>query len=130
MSQRLDALKSKLPKGVLSVVRSYDSHPVSDLIREIKFEYYDGYTSPDSGLLLKNYKLLTRLACELSEQLIPYRRHETDLRLSWARTYTSETKTRIMCFPKWRFETLEENDYLPLWVKEEYIVQKQTEFKP
>ena len=40
MSETLEALK--LPPEVLSIIREYDSHPVSDLIREIEFERYPG----------------------------------------------------------------------------------------
>ena len=65
MSERLEALKSKLPLEVLSLIRSYDSHLLSDLIREIEFEALLGHVYAASGLRLKNCLVWRPLANEL-----------------------------------------------------------------
>ena len=118
MTDRLDALRSKLPDGVLSIIRSYDSHPLSDLIREIEFEPLPGHVYAASGLRLKNCLVWRPLANELRRRL----RHNRSLAShggTWLPIFF-DTQTWILSFPRWQFETLEDLDYLPLWVKEEY----------
>ena len=100
MSDRLEALKSKLPPDVLSLIRAYDSHPASDLIREIEFTYHPGSLAPSvSAMILRNCKVWPPSA----------RRMKRLFRKTW-----------IMAFKRSRFETLEDLDYLPDWVKDEY----------
>jgi hypothetical protein len=118
MGDRLEALRSKLPSEVLSLIRSYDSHPLSDLIREIEFEPLPGHVYAASGLRLKNCLVWRPLANELRRRL----RHNRSLAShggTWLPIFF-DTQTWILSFPKWQFETLEDLDYLPLWVKEEY----------
>lgn len=120
MSQRLDALKSKLPEGVLSIIRSYDSHPTADLIREIEFERFPGHAYAAASLSLKNCKIWAPLAREMS------RRHMHNGTLYsrrsgvWLPVLVLDARVWTMSFPRWQFETLEDLDYLPAWVKEEY----------
>ena len=105
MSQRISALRSKLPADVLSIIRSYDSHPVTDIIREIEFERLPGHVYAASGLRLKN------VSVRISAQLCPERlRHNRSLKPyfdSWL-PILFETKTWVMSFPRWQFETLED----------------------
>ena len=121
MGDRLEALRSKLPSEVLSLIRSYDSHPLSDLIREIEFEPLPGHVYAASGLVLKNCLVWRPLANELRRRL----RHNRSL-VSHGGTWLPiffDTQTWILSFPRWQFETLEDLDYLPLWVREEYRLQ-------
>ena len=122
MSQRLEALKSKLPLEVFSLIRSYDSHPVSDLIREIEFERYPGHVYAASSLCLKNCRVWPLLARELKRRL----KHNSTLMSQtqgvWLPILCYDAKTWRMSFPRWQFETLEDLDYLPLWVQEEYLL--------
>ena len=111
MSERLEALRSKLPSEVLNLIRSYDSHPLADLIREIKFEPLPGHVYAASGLCLKNCHVWRPLANELRRRL----RHNRSLA-----SHVFDTQTWILSFPRWQFETLEDIGYLPLWVQEEY----------
>ena len=118
MSERLEALQSKLPSEVLSLIRSFDSHPVSDLIREIEFEVLPGHVYAASGLILKNCNVWTPSAHELRRRL----RHNRSLAShggTWLPAFL-DTKTWILSFPRWQFENVEDIGYLPLWVQEEY----------
>ena len=118
MGERLEALRSKLPLEVLNLIRSYDSHPLSDLIREIEFEPLPGHVYAASGLRLKNCLVWRPLANELRRRL----RHNRSL-VSHGGTWLPiffDTQTWILSFPRWQFETLEDIGYLPLWVQEEY----------
>ena len=123
MSERLEALKSKVPPEVLSLIRKFDSHPVSDLIREIEFERYPGHVYAASSLRLKNCRVWPPLARELKRRL----KHNCTLMSQtggvWLPIICYDAKTWRMSFPRWQFETLEDLDYLPLWVKEEYRLQ-------
>ena len=116
MGERLEALRSKLPSEVLSLIRSYDSHPLSDLIREIDFEPLPGHVYAASGLRLKNCHVWMPLAHELRRRL----RHNRSLAGGTWLPIFFDTHTWIMSFPRWKFETLEDLGYLPLWVQEEY----------
>ena len=123
MSERLEALSSKLPPGVLSIIRDYDSHPVSDLIREIEFERYPGNVYSASALCLKRCEVWPPLAREMKRRL----KHNCTLMSRtqgvWMPILCYDAKTWTMSFPRWQFETLEDLDYLPLWVKEEYLLE-------
>ncbi len=120
MSERLEALSSKLPPGVLSIIRDYDSHHMSDLIREIEFERFPGHVHAASSLCLKNCRVWPPLARELKRRL----KHNCTLMSQtggvWLPILCYDAKTWRMSFPRWQFETLEDLDYLPLWVREEY----------
>ena len=118
MSERLEALRSKLPSEVLNLIRSYDSRPTSGMIREIEFEPLPGHVYAASGLVLKNCLVWRPLANELRRRL----RHNRSL-VSHGGTWLPiffDTQTWILSFPRWQFETLEDIGYLPLWVQEEY----------
>ena len=123
MSERLEALQSKLPPGVLSIIRSYDSHPVSDLIREIEFERYPGHAYAASSLCLKNCRVWPPLAREMTRRL----KHNCTLMSQtggvWLPILCYDARIWRMSFPRWQFETLEDLDYLPLWVQEEYRLE-------
>ena len=120
MSDRLEALKSKLPPDVLSLIRAYDSHPASDLIREIEFTRYPGHVYAASSMRLSNCKVWAPLARKMTRRLKHNRTLVSQTRGVWMPVLCYELKTWIMSFERWRFETLEDLDYLPDWVKEEY----------
>jgi hypothetical protein len=105
---------------VLSIIRDYDSHPVSDLIREIEFERYPGHVYAASSLCLKNCRVRPPLAREMKRRL----KHNSTLMSQtggvWLLILCYDAKTWRMSFPRWQFETLEDLDYLPLWAREEH----------
>ena len=124
MSERLEALTSKLTPGVLSIIRDYDSHPVSDLIREIEFERHPRHVYAASSLRLKNCLVWPPLAKELRRRLknnsavMP-----SGIRGVYLPIFSYDVRIWTMCFSRWQFETLEDLDYLPLWVREEYMLK-------
>jgi hypothetical protein len=120
MSQRLDALKSKLPHGVLSIIREYDSHPVADIVRQVKFEHLPGHTYAASGLRLKNCNVWEPIARELKRRIKHNRSLWSLTQGVWMPVYCYDVQTWILSFPRWKFETLEDLEYLPQWVKSEY----------
>jgi hypothetical protein len=123
MSERLSALRGKLPPGVLRIIRSYDSHPAADLISSIEFERYPGHVYSASSMCLKNCNVWAPLAREMKRRL----RHNATLMSRtqgvWLPILCYDAKIWTMSFPRWKFETLDDIDYLPLWVKEEYRLQ-------
>ena len=120
MSDRLKALSSKLPPELLSVIRSFDSHPTADLIREIKFEMFPGHVYAAASMQLRNCKIWSPLAREMRRRL----RHNCSLVSRtegvWMPVLTYNAKVWTLSFPRWQFETLEHLDYLPVWVRDEY----------
>ena len=119
MGERLEALKSKVPPEVLSLIRSYDSRPASDLIREIEFTRYPGHVYAASGLRLRNCKVWAPLAREMKRRLKRNYTLVSQTRGVCMPIRCYDVRTWIMSFERWRFETLEHLDYLPCWVKEE-----------
>lgn len=123
MSERLGALRSKLPPEVLGIIRSFDSHPTADLIREIEFERFPGHTYAAASMCLGNCRIWAPLAREMA------RRHSSNGTLYsrksgvWLPVLVLDAEVWTMSFPRWRFETLEDLDYLPSWVKEEYKLE-------
>ena len=113
MSERLNALRGKLPPGVLSIIRSYDSHPAADLISAIEFE----------SMCLRNCEVWPPLAREMKRRL----RHNAMLMSRtqgvWLPVLCYDAKTWTMSFPRWQFENLEDLVYLPRWVHEEYLLE-------
>jgi hypothetical protein len=120
MSERLEALSSKLPPGVLSIIRDYDSHPVSDLIREIEFEIFPGHVYFASSMCLKSCVIWPPLAREMKRRLKHNSTLMSQTRGVWLPMLCYDARTWTLSFPRWQFETLEDLDHLPLWVKEEY----------
>jgi hypothetical protein len=124
MSERLEALNSKLPLEVLSIIRDYDSHPVSEMIRETEFEMFPGHVYAASSMCLKNCRVWPPLARELKRRL----KHNCTLMSQtggvWLPILCYDAKNWRMSFPRWQFETLEDLDYLPLWVREEYRLKR------
>ena len=123
MSDRLEALQSKLPPEVLSVIRSYDSHPLSDMIRDIEFERHPGHVYAASSLVLKNCEVWPPLAREMRRRLKHNSTLMSQTRGVWMPVLCYDARTWRMSFPRWQFETLDDIAYLPLWVQEEYKLQ-------
>ena len=123
MSQRLDALRSKLPGGVIFIIRRFDSHPVADMIRAIEFERYPGHLYAAASLRLTKCDLWAPLAREMNRRV----RHNSTLMSQtkgvWQPVLCYDAKIWLLSFPRWKFETLEDLEYLPLWVKEEYMLK-------
>ena len=119
MSDRLSALSSKLPLELLNKIRLYDSNPVADLIKSIEFKSLAGSTLCASGLQLKRCKVWLPLVYELRRRL----RHNRTRSIHggcWL-PILFDVNTWILSFDRYHFETLEECDYLPLWVKQDYL---------
>ena len=110
----------KLPPEVLSIIRDYDSHPVSDLIREIEFEIFPGHIYFASSMCLKNCVIWPPLAREMKRRLKHNSTLMSQTRGVWLPMLCYDARTWTLSFPRWQFETLEDLDHLPLWVKEEY----------
>lgn len=121
MAHRLEALRSKLPEGVLGLIREYDSHPAADLIRAIKFEHFPGHVYHSSSLRLTNCRVWAPLARELKGRLKHNCTLVSQTRGVWMPIFCYDARTWILTFERWRFETLEDLDYLPTWVKDEYL---------
>ena len=123
MSERLNALRGKLPPGVLRIIRSYDSHPAADLISAIEFERYPGHVYAASSMCLKNCQVWAPLAREMKRRL----RHNATLTSRtqgvWLPILCYDAKIWTMSFPRWKFENLEDLVYLPRWVHEEYLLE-------
>ena len=69
MSERLEALKSKLPPEVLKIIWIYDSHQVADLVREIELKRYSSHVDNLVGLRLENGQVWTPIAREMKMRL-------------------------------------------------------------
>ena len=123
MTPRLQALQSKLPHDILTVVRDCDSHPTADLIREVEFERLPGHVYAASGLRLKNCIVWAPLAQELKGRLKHNCSMRSQTRGTWMPVFCYDARTWILRFPRWQFETLEDLDYLPMWVREEYLAR-------
>jgi hypothetical protein len=119
MSDRLSALCSKLPSDPLSKIQLYDSNPVADLIRAIEFKPLTGSELSASGLQLKHYKVWLPLCYELRRRL-RHNRTRTVHGGCWL-PILFDVNTWIMSFDRYHFETLEGCNYLPRWVKQEYL---------
>ena len=121
MSDRLDALRSKLPAEVLSIIRGYDSHLLADAIREIKFEEFLRLPCGISLKQLTNCNVWLPLARELMRRV----RHNRSVPSNggvWLPCSFS-TKVWIMSFERWQFETLDGLCYLQDWVIQEYLAK-------
>ena len=123
MSQRLDALRSKLPGEVIFIIQRFDSHPVADMIRAIQFESHPGHVYAAASLRLTKCDLWAPLAREMNRRV----RHNSTLMSQtkgvWQPVLCYDAKIWLLSFPRWQFETLEDLEYLPLWVKEEYSLK-------
>ena len=111
MSDRLEALRSKLPNEALSIIRSYDSHLFADWIREIKFEEFPCQVCKR----LTNFNVWLPLARELERRMNHNRSLGRDGGVWLPVSYS--INTWIMIFE-------EEIDYLPDWVKEQYLAER------
>ena len=120
MSERLKALSSKLPPEVLSIIRRFDSHPTSDLIREIQFEIFPGHVYAAASMQLVNCKLWPPLAREMKRRYKHNSMLVSRTDRVWKPVLVLDAQVWTLSFPRWQFETLEHLDYLPGWVKDEY----------
>ena len=120
MSDRLQAISTKLPPEVLSIVRDFDSHPTADMIGKIKFEMFPGHVYAAASMQLRNCDIWPPLAREMRRRTKHNRTLVSRMEGIWMPVLTYNAKVWTLSFPRWQFETLEDLDYLPLWVKEEY----------
>jgi len=123
MTQRLEALRSKLPQGVLRIIRDFDSHPLADLISHLEFERHPGNVYSAASLCIKNCEVWAPLARELKRRL----KHNCTLMSRtqgvWMPILCYDAKIWTLSFPRWQFENLEDLGYLPRWVHEEYLLE-------
>ena len=120
MDERHGVLRGKLPDGIISIIRDYDSHPIADLIRDIKFEMFPGHVYAASSMQLRRCSLWPPLAREMRRREKHNRMIVSQNNGIWMPLLTYNAKIWTLSFPRWQFETLEDMDYLPEWVKEEY----------
>ena len=121
MSERLAALRSKLPDEVLARIMLYDSHPVADLMKALEFEPVLPSEITSAGLLLrlKEPAHFVPMICEFKRRVCHNRtRHlHGGVWLPLLGCY----RCWRMIFDQWEYETVSELDYLPEWVKEEFL---------
>ena len=122
MVERLDILRAWLPEGVLSIIRQYDRHPLADLIKEIEFSPFPafGYRAPGLVLKIKEPRCFVPAVRELRRRL----QHNRTRHLHggcWLPIFFYN-RTWSLTFDRWKYETLQDLDYLPDWVKEEYVL--------
>jgi hypothetical protein len=118
MSERLRALR--LPNSVLATIQLFDSHPVADLVKAIKFEPVPAGNITSAGLVLtlqKPYHFVPMFR-ELQRRL----QHNRTRHLHGCMWLPMFARHRCwhMIFDTWKYETVPELDYLPDWVKEQY----------
>ena len=105
MNERINALRGKLPDGVLNQIAMYDCHPTADLMKSVKIETWGRLDSipPSMQLTVQEPAYFT-----LSEP--------------WF-LETSRRELRFF-FPKWRFETCFDLIYVADWAVEEYLEER------
>ena len=107
MNERINALRGKLPDGVLNQIAMYDCHPTADLMKGVKIETWDkcGHCAIPAGM-------------KVTVQEPTY----FTLNEEWF-LETSRRELRFY-FPKWRFGTCEGMIYIPDWAAEEYLEER------
>ena len=50
MNERINALRGKLPDGVLNQIAMFDRHPTADLMKEVKIKVWDEYGPIAAGV--------------------------------------------------------------------------------
>ena len=120
MSGRLEALESKLPPELLSLIRAYDSHPASDLIRQIEFKRYSSHVENLLCLRLEKGQVWIPIALEMKRRLAHNSRLTSRNHGVWMPIVWRDARTWHLSLEGWRFENLEHLDYLQDWVKDEY----------
>ena len=122
MSERLAALRSKLPDKVLARIMLFDSHPLADLVKAIEFEPVPVGEITSAGLLLR---LETAHFVPVFREFKRRLHHNNTRHLHGGPWLPLLTRYRYwrMIFDRWQYETLPELDYLPDWVKQEYLLQ-------
>jgi len=117
MSDRAQALVSKLPAELLAKVASYDSHATADLIRSLAFREFAGTAiSPPRKLVsatLPTY--FVPGANEIHRRTL----HNRQAGRVWLPIF-ADTQSWLLKFDTWRFQTVPELDYRPDWVVEQY----------
>ena len=124
MLGRLDILRARLPESVISIIQLYDSHLLADLIKEVEFIPCPAYSCYSAGLLLQLEEptCFIPAARELKRRL----QHNRTRHLHggcWLPVFFFNHAWRLT-FDRWKLETLQDLDYLPDWVKEDYIASK------
>ena len=105
MNDRINALRGKLPDGVLNQIAMYDSHPTADLMRGVKIKAWDEYGPIASGM-------------QVSVQEPAHFTHQDP----WY-ALTDRRELRFF-FPKWRFTTCENLIYIADWAAEEFLEER------
>ena len=120
MSERLRALK--LPEDVLVRIMLYDSHPLADLVKAIKFDPVPAGNITSAGLIVSLQE-----PCHFVPMFREFKRrvqHNNTRHLHGGMWLPLLTRYRCLhiIFDTWQYETVPELDYLPEWVKEQYRV--------
>ena len=121
MSERVQALRSKLPQALLSIIASYDSHATADLIRSLHFREIPAtaWTAAHSKLVsAEKPTYFLPHAKEIQRRILQNRnRHKTGG--VWLPIF-NDCRIWLMSFNTWKFGTHPDVDYLQDWVKEQY----------
>ena len=115
--------KNKLPDEVLAKIMLFDSHPVADLVKAIEFEPVPIGEVTSGGLVLrlKEPVHFVPVFREFKRRV----HHNNTRHLHGGPWMPLLTRYRCwrMIFDRWIYETMPDLDYLPDWVKEQYVLQ-------
>ena len=110
--ERVQALRSKLPKALLSIIASYDSHATADLIRSLHFRELPatGVSPPRKLISTEKPTYFVQQNREIQRRRLQnVNRHLTSH--VWLRIFGG-TYSWMLYFETWRFGTNPDIDYL------------------
>ena len=121
MNERLDVLRSKLPDDIIAKILLFDSHPLADLMKHVEFEAAAAshITSASLVVSLKKPLYFVPVFREFRRRM----HHNNTRHLhggAWLPLLTRYRCWRLI-FDKWTYETMQELDYLPDWVKDQFL---------
>lgn len=120
MSERVQALRSKLPEDVLARIARYDSHPAADLIRKLEFR-----AQPRTSITPDGLRIYIQAPAYFVPLLKEVKRIHRNNRTQYLRggvwqPLLVDPRAWQLTFDRWRFDTMPELHYLPDWVTEQY----------
>ena len=121
MNERLDVLRSKLPYDIIAKILLFDSHPLADLMKYVEFEAVAASHITSASLIISLKKPLYFVP--VFKEFIRRMHHNNTRHLhggAWLPLLTRYRCWRLI-FDKWRYETMQELDYLQDWVKEQFL---------
>jgi hypothetical protein len=106
MNERIQALRGRLPNGVLGIISMYDCHPTADLMKTVKIKSWHKESVIPAGMKLTVQKPAYWLPpfCWLLQEPFP--------------------ENRWFYFRSWCYDTLPDMDYLPDWAVEQFLEER------